>query len=51
MAGGEGTGKYPLLDAFGGFGVLMGEQPFLWNEAGEKVCGSQSAVAGFKPAW
>ena len=48
--GWRGTGKYPLVDALGGFGVLIGEQPFLCSEAGEKVCGSQLAVAGLGPA-
>jgi hypothetical protein len=47
MAAGGGTGKYPLVDALGGFSVLIGEQPFICDEAGEKVCGSQLAVAGF----
>ncbi len=51
LAAGGGTGKYPLVDALGGLGVLMGELPFLFNEAGEKVCGSQLAVAGLGPAW
>lgn len=50
MVAGGGTRKYPLVDVLGGFGVLIGEQPFLCNEAGEKVSGSQLAVAGLGPA-
>lgn len=47
MAGGGGTGKYPLVDRLGGIGMLMGDS-LSGNEAGEKVCGSQLAVANFR---